>query len=330
MSNPEMHPVPVSLLSSDKILTPEIASKDHNLLSLWGGAFYHPTFVNTAAEILGLGGRSTCVCDDETTQSVSNVLYRTRLGARVATLPLLFQYFGPIRLTGYCDGERCAPLYENLGRDFDFVHLSLPPGVGLPKMESGEWRVIPQKTIAVSREMLSRWGSDFRDDVKNKIRKARKAGIKISRTDSLPAKLWSASYLRKSSLTPIEPNALSRWADSLIKVPLLRIYLAEIDDIAVAFRGQMIFGNFAYDWIAGSDPQFHSSGVNQLLMAEIGDELSKLSLAAWDLVGGEIASIADFKKSFGASEITHYHLIRSFNLKGRLYSLLKSARHAIG
>jgi hypothetical protein len=96
----------------------------------------------------------------------------------------------------------------------------------------------------------------------------------------------------------------------------------------VAFRGELLYGRFAYDWIAGSDPEYHPTGANQLLMAEIGREFSSLNLEAWDLVGGGgLNSISEFKKSFGAREIAYCQTYRSFGIKGRLFERLRKMRH---
>jgi hypothetical protein len=326
MSDPARRPEPANSLSSGSLFTPESASCDDNLQSLWGGVFYHPTFVNAACGILKLSGRSEQIIIDGMARGISNSISRTRVGVRVATLPLLFQYYGPILFASESSGafdEHCNKICS----DFDYLHLSLPPNVNPTESVAKRWRIMPLKTVALSGKDLSAWGSDFRDDVKNKIRKAKREKVVITKSMTLPQSLWQISFERKSVSTPISPESLGAWCDALVASSLLTIYIAEINGQPVAFRGQLKFGNYAYDWIAGSDPQFHSAGINQLLMAEIGDELSKMNLTSWDLIGGEIAAIADFKKSFGAKEVMHLHLIRAFTIKGKVYSVLKNLKY---
>jgi CelD/BcsL family acetyltransferase involved in cellulose biosynthesis len=109
---------------------------------------------------------------------------------------------------------------------------------------------------------------------------------------------------------------------------MLRIYIAKTNGDPIAFRGQLLQGEFAYDWIAGSDPEFHATGANQLLMAEIGHELAGGGIKIWDLVGGQIKSIADFKRSFGAREFYHYQAYKSFNIRGKIFGVMRKLKNA--
>ncbi len=326
MSSPGRPPGPVNLSSSDRILTPEVADRDHNLLALWGGIFYHPAFVAPGTEALRLQGCARYI-ESDIRPAVSNVLLHRRPGIRVATLPLMFQYFGPIAFAADTNSQR--PRIEFVPpRDLDFGYFSLPPQTeinGLPP----SWRAAPQKTIALGNRELAKWGNAFRDDVKNKIRKARRERIEITIAAELPAELWNAAYSRKSIPTPIQPSSLKDWCDKLIAVSLLTIYAAVLDGRPVAFRGELRFGDYAYDWIAGSDPRYHPTGANQLLMAEIGNVLAKSNLVAWDLVGGEVEKIADFKKSFGASEVLHHHVWGATTVKGHLFSVMRRLRNGL-
>ncbi|OGC96533.1 MAG: hypothetical protein A2W25_02555 [candidate division Zixibacteria bacterium RBG_16_53_22] len=324
-SNPGRPPGPASSPLSGKTLTPEIACRDYNLLSLWGGVFYHPVFVSSGARVLKLRGEPRYISRDGM-PGVSNVLYHNRPGITVATLPLMFQYFGPLTFAPAEEPSSGCRILFALPDQIDYAYFSLPPSIDTSRIPRN-WRIHPQRTLVVDRQGLGLWGNFFRDDVKNKIRKGRREKVIISQTSRLPKELWDIAYARKSLRAPIDPSALEQWCDELVAASLLTIHVASIDGKPVAFRGQLVFGEYAYDWIAGSDPQYHSTGANQLLMAEIGDEISKMNLYAWDLVGGQVESIADFKKSFGAAEVVHYHVSAALTPKGRLYSALRKLRY---
>jgi hypothetical protein len=244
---------------------------------------------------------------------------------RPATIPLLFQYFGPIL---FPDGEAELPaeFEEYLSMKFDFAYLSLPPDIKADHFSKG-WNIIPQKTPAILLDGLKSWGNNFRDDVKNKIRKARREHIEITPGESLPAELWQQTFSHRNLPTPIPVESLSVWCDALIKASLLKIYLAKLANRIVAFRCELVFGDFAYDWLAGSDSQYHATGANQLLMAEIGNEMAALHLRAWDLVGGQVSTIDDFKKSFGAEDVSYLHAIKAFNIKGQMFAMLRNLRN---
>jgi hypothetical protein len=122
---------------------------------------------------------------------------------------------------------------------------------------AGGWKISKAVTLALDGAQLAEWGNQFRDDVRNKINKANRNKVRIERMNSLNEELWESSFSRKGLRPPIKPSKLKGWCSALLENSLLRIYAAIIDDSAVAFRGQLIYGGFAYDWIAGSDPDYH-------------------------------------------------------------------------
>lgn len=314
--------------SSSKIAFDGNVKDEPRLREIWGGVFYHPVFVAGAAEALGLKDRSRYMVRDGKQIGIANLLTRNRLGIISATLPLLFQYYGPLYFG--CDSfEMELPEQDRaISSVCDFAHFSFPPDMEMARLPSQKsWRLISKSTPIVDSEGLRRWGNEFRDDVKNKVRKAARANVLISKSDRLPSALWASAYERKGLKPPIAPSALERWCAALIEQQLLGIYIARIEGTSVAFRGQLIYGDFAYDWLAGSDPEYHASGANQLLMSEVGKELATLGLKAWDLVGAEIKPIANFKLSFGAREMKYYQAWRGFGIKGKLYQMMRDMRH---
>jgi hypothetical protein len=320
-----MSPAPVNLWSLNNINIPGGIIENSRLQNSWGGVFYHTAFTSSAAKALNLNDAAIAIESHNQVVGAANLLYRPKLIFHPATIPLLFQYYGPIL---YPDGESelSAEFEECLSRHFDFAYLSIPPDIKISQF-SKRWKIIPQKTPAILSNGLNSWGNGFRDDVKNKIRKAKREHIEITRGESFPAELWRQTFSHRKMPTPIPVDSLSDWCDDLIKASLLNIYLAKLENRIVAFRCELVFGGFAYDWLAGSDPEFHSTGANQFLMAEIGNEMASLNLRAWDLVGGQVGSIDDFKKSFGAEEIGYLHAIKAFNIKGRIFAMLRNLRN---
>jgi hypothetical protein len=293
----------------------------------WGGVFFHPDFIRPACEALGLDGGVSSIVLNKNQVGASNILVGSHASIRAATLPLLFQYYGVILFEPAHLQDVLVEMDNYLSRQCDFAYLSFPPDVGKLDGLSSDWKIIPNLTLALRDDDLKMWGRGFKDDVKNKIRKASREKVIIAESGRLPVELWTTAYTRKNMNPPIAPAALERWCQDLIASSLLRIFVAQIDNQDIAFRGELILGNYAYDWIAGSSPEHHASGANQLLMAEIGQKLLNLKCATWDLVGGEVAGIADFKKSFGAKEYPYLQASRGFGLKGKVYKYLRKFKH---
>ncbi len=293
----------------------------------WGGVFYHPVFVDAASECTGLRGYSSNIYIDGLETGAINLLFQDRRSIRAATIPLLFQYFGPLVSRSDDKGEYLRNLDKHLSEQADFVYFSFTPDFDLGGSFPDGWKFRKSATLAVSREKLLNWGNDFKDDVKNKIRKAGREKVTVEALNYLPADLWSMTFTHRKMKPPLEPSALGKWCATLINHSLLKIYAARAGDNLAAFRGQLVFGDYAYDWIAGSDPQYRSTGANQLLMAEIGNEHQRAGIGVWDLIDGGIKSIADFKRSFGAEEQYHYLGSKSYSLKGRLFGITRNIKN---
>ncbi len=295
----------------------------------WGDIFFHPRFLKPARESLKLKGEVSIISAGGAPTFAVNLLTRTAGPFRTATLPLLFQYFGALALRDDLGKIETRELNSSIARKCDYAIFSFPPGFPVDILELDGWRLRKFVTPVFFEKDMNEWGRGFRDDVKNKIRKAKRNSVEISQTDSFPIELWERTYVRKNMNPPIEPIALAEWCASLVNDSLLKIFTANIDGIPVAFRGELVSGDFAYDWIAGSNPDFHATGANQLLMSDIGRGLADSGVKTWDLVGGQIQSIYDFKKSFGAKDVVYYQGEKSFNLKGKLFSYLRKIKYGL-
>jgi hypothetical protein len=108
----------------------------------------------------------------------------------------------------------------------------------------------------------------------------------------------------------------------LTELKLAETYVAMVGGKIAAFRTQLIFGSFAYDWLAGSLPEYLNIGVNNFLVLKIGEQLYHKGITNWDLLGGDIESIGNFKKTFGSNPIRHFQLEKDFNFKGKFYRVL--------
>ena len=327
MSNRKTPRVSESLQSSDKLTLFKANAHPSEAAIFWGAVFQHPTFVRAAVRALNLQGEPfRMVVGSEDVGYVALISHR-RKTIKTVTLPLLFQYFGPMFYEDHNQDHHFLQFDRYLASICDFAYFSMPPMWNETVAYGTGWTCIQKNTLVFTKDRLRRWGSDFLYRVRKKIKIARREKVEISLVDTVPKGLWSASYARRDTKTPIAEQTLIEWCEALVEDSLIKIFAAHVEGKAVAFRGQLIYRGYAYDWVGGSDPAYHPLGVNQLLMAEIGDQLSKSDVHTWDLVGGDIESIAEFKRSFGAIDTPHCHIHKSYNMKGRLFELMRSIKH---
>jgi len=327
MSKPRHPPVWVKLqLSNNNELT-DIPLDDKLLGNVWGGIFFHPAFVSISAKILGLNGSPQYLFADGKAILALNLITHKR-PVRVSTLPNLYQYFGILPINSEIFGKGNILEVDNVfDRFLDYAYFSLTPEINAQIGNFAGWRTNKIANLILDKDGILNWGSDFLYMVRKQIKKARNNQIEIAEIDYFPKNIWKKSFERKGLKTPLSPEKLEQWCQALLRENSLKIFAAKINGEILAFRGQLIQNKFAYDWVAGSNPEFNTTGGNQLLMAEIGDYLRAHNIILWDLLGGQIKGIADFKRSFGAKDIFHYHISKCFSLTGNIYNILRKVRH---
>ena len=276
-----------------------------------------------SAANLGLEALPLTIFAGDTPLGIVNLAVKRRLAVKNCTIPHHFQYFGPIILAK--PRECWATIDSYLKQHFDLAVFSL-----VPETESDflgdRWCRRKRLTFRLKPAAFETLRNRCTDDVKNKLNKAARSEIEIRTTSEFPKSLYRATFARRKLRPPVDEFVLERWIGKLAEFGFTKIFLARVQGAPAAFRVQLRYGRFAYDWLAGSLEEYHRLGVNQLLMLHIGQDHFRQGLSLWDLCGGDIPTIAEFKKSFGSIPVNHYEVERWFGLKGRLYRALMKLR----
>jgi len=325
--NQKVNQAPVNLLSSNKITFTDLSYEENQLQSSWGGVFYHPVFLKTAAEVLNLEKASFYINVGDIAVGAVNLLYQDRRIIKAATIPHLFQYFGVLFFSQAHEKALIADIIRKLENESDYLYLCFSPEFeGIDDLGKN-WNLVKSVTLGLTADDLRQWGANFRHSARKQIKKAEREKVVIKTTESVPVELWEKSYSRSNTPTPISPEQLIMWSGKLIENSLLKIYTAEIENKPIAFRAQLMYGDYAYDWIAGSDPDYNITGANQLLMSVIGDDFRSSEIKMWDLVDARIENIARFKRSFGAKDYYHWQAFRSVGMKGYLFNTMRKYKN---
>jgi hypothetical protein len=213
--------------------------------------------------------------------------------------------------------------FENI----DTAVLSLTPEE-YPKADYPGWQTLPRITYYLHPGEFDEMKSRCADSVKNKLNKAIKSGISAAAVDEFPWDIYMASFNRQGIKPPLGQDETSEWVRRLTALDLARTFVAYMDDKPIAFRTQLRYRQYAYDWLAGSLNEYGKFGVNQYLMLKIGEDHFRNGIKHWDLLGGDIKSIGDFKKSFGSIVQNHVQLEKNFSWKGALYRRLMKGKAA--
>jgi hypothetical protein len=291
------------------------------LLSFPGSIFYNPEFIIISAEILDLEPHPIALLEDDRVAGFANFMLNCKFGVKTMTIPKFYQYYGPVILKPTADFN--AAIEKYLKQNSDLAVFSLVPEFA-EQFNSDSWKKIDRLTYYLKPDTYENLRKNCFDDVKNKLNKAMKSGIEVKQIDDFPYDVYEASFKRQGLNPPMEESRLVSWISKLVKSGMARTFAAYKSNELLAFRTQLIANGFAYDWLAGAHPEANSLGVNQLLILTIGQELFNAKIINWDLLGGDIKSIGDFKRSFGSIPRHHAQIERAFSLKGKIYrSLMK-------
>jgi hypothetical protein len=300
-------------------VTPEI-------LSFPGSIFYHPHFLQVASIQLELQFRPLLFYQQGELCGIANLLAREKLNVKSASIPQFFQYFG-LRSIG--DRAGLFKAFEReLAKIYDLAVLSLTPEESQNDIYSG-WKKRKRLTYILRPGRFEIMTESCSRTVKKKVRRALKKGITITKVADFPYGLYSLTFKRRGKRPPAARTRLIAWISALAKSGLAETYLASVGDKQIAFRTQLVWADSAYDWLAGADPAFLDTGVNQLLTLKIGEFLADKGIAHWDLLGGDLAGIGQFKRSFGSLAVPHLQIEKNFTSKGKLYRGLMKLRSKI-
>ena len=284
-----------------------------------GSVFYHPDFLEISAAVTGLLFQPVLCFDKDELVGLANILSGGKYGFKTVMIPPFFQYFGPVSFSEKQDVFK--HLLDFISSFADTSVLSLTPEQS-SRFSSSGWKIKNRLTYYLKPDTFDKMKSRCLRNAKKKVNMAARNGVRAATTDKFPEELYLASFARKGLKTPFDIHKLRNWVYSLQAAGLTETFVAVADDHPVAFRTELIWGGYAYDWLAGAATDYLQLGVNQYLMLAIGENLHNRGISHWDLLGGDIKSIAVFKKSFGAAAAGHYEIEKSFTLKGRIYRRL--------
>ncbi len=293
-----------------KLVTPE-------LLDFPGSVFYEPIFLITAAEVLNLEFEPAIAIRDNKVIGLANFLIGKRAGIRSASIPRLFQYYGPIGL-GDDPGTANDLALGLIDKKVDLCVYSLTPEAS-PQFKLTNWQITDRLTYYLDTGDYDSMLTACNSNCKNKINKAIRNDILINESPEFPIDIYLKTFSRRNLNPPISPDTLVRWADQLYENGLLKTFIASHNSISVAFRSVFYYGRYAYNWVSGVIPEGFKYGASNLLMLKVGEYLFNEGISHYDLVGGDIKSIAEFKKSFGGHPRKHVQVEKTFTLKGKAY-----------
>ena len=289
------------------------------MLDFPGSIFYNPRFLEIAAEILSLKPTPLVFLSNDNPIGLANIMLKRRLSVTSATIPRLFQYYGFETLNKQTG---IFQVIDNwLTHNVDLAVLSLSPNECGQDQYPG-WEISERLTYVIKPDTYENMRKIANRNTNRAITRALEANLNFTNVGELPYEIYRASLQRHGIMPPLAEANLCRWVKILTDCGMGRTYAIAHKGETIAFRTQLIYGKYAYDWLAGSTPKANEIGANQYLVLRIGEILHSEGVSSWDLLGGDIPSIGEFKRAFGSRPLRHLQLEKCFTGKGRLYRRL--------
>jgi hypothetical protein len=103
----------------------------------------------------------------------------------------------------------------------------------------------------------------------------------------------------------------------------LKLYSIWQEDKPVAAIVLLVDRSTAYYWLAGVDPQFSNTGLNQVLMWQLLKKMPELGITTFDFMGANTPSIAKYKSGYNFKLVSYHQLSKESGRGARQLMSLK-------
>lgn len=262
-----------------------------------------------------------------------------KYGVRLIVHPYLTQFSGLLlshRQTKYFfkdlkyRNEMLKSLIGILEKDYDVIDLSFSPS--LMDIRMFTWKQYKSRvkyTFVGNLENEEKIFRNLNPATRRQIKKAEKQNVIIDK--GVNEKLIRDFYhLQSLSLNRQQHEIKFKLKDfislilTLKKVPFnLSFYVAYKFDTPIAAQANIAFKKTAYYWLAGGDPSYFKTGVNQLLMYNVFQDLLSNRIKYFDFVGANTPGVSDYKANYNFNLTPYYGVKKTLGFYPKILMKLK-------
>lgn len=171
----------------------------------------------------------------------------------------------------------------------------------------------------------------FDPSLKRQIKKGEKSNYNINsginpEIAETFLKLQSLSFDRQSKSFSFKKNDFLRFIAKIRDFVNLQFHIIYQDNKPVYGIALLIDNNIAYYWLAGGDPEYFDTGLNQLLLWNIIKDLKKREIKYFDFVGANTESITNYKSKYNFTLTPYYALSKQNGWKAKTLMFLKNLK----
>ena len=171
----------------------------------------------------------------------------------------------------------------------------------------------------------------FDPSLKRQIKKGERSNYNINSGNNQDLaetflKLQSLSFDRQSKSFSFQEKNFLKFIASIRDIVNLQFYIIYQENKPVYGISLLIDKNIAYYWLAGGDPDFFDTGLNQLLLWNIIKDLKEKDIKYFDFVGTNTESITNYKSKYNFTLTPYYALSKQVGWKAKSLMFLKNLK----
>ncbi len=257
-------------------------------------------------------------------QIVGGIAYghKKKLGLNIMIPPIATPYSGVVianRNTEYLSkklsqqNEILQLLVNALTSKLHHISIILPPSI--KDIRIFTWNKFNAKPLYTyySENLGSNEPENWNPSIRRQIKKSSKQPISYSNGINSKLiedfyKLQELSFKRQKHAFKFSLASFQNLINEISKTSDVEIHIAYYKEKPASGQVILYYKNKAYYWLAGANPEYLNSGVNQGLMKEVFDNFKKKNITDFDFIGANTPGVAEYKASYNYPIIPYFHI----------------------
>lgn len=199
---------------------------------------------------------------------------------------------------------------QRLARRFSLTTLTASPFAEPIESRLG-WQAIPRATFLLRSSSLKGLWRSMASEVRNRIRKAEKAGISITTEQCAPGffEIYHEVFQRQGARVEFTGTAFDRFLSEVQENGIGKVYVARAPDSTLCAACLVVHDrNRAYYSLAASHPELRKTGAPSLLVWEILRDVLQ-TRDEFDFGGANVPHVSQFKSKFRGRLVSYSEFI---------------------
>jgi len=308
-----------------------------------GKIFHHSEWLSTIFRFQNKKIETKVIaCYDKNNNIIGGIAFgsQKKMGIRLTAVPILTSFSGILishRDTKYISKNEkyreniLRAIINLLEEDHKVINFSLPPEINdIRVFNEKKYETAVKYTYITELYDFNDTINNFDPSIKRQIKKAEKQEITVLNDDSEIFindfyHLHELSMKRQNHKFKLTQNQFITFINYIKqkKVGQISFFIAYLYKKPIAGQAVLYYKDTAYYWLAGGNPEYFNTGVNQLIMKKVFEFLFAKNIRHFDFVGANTLGISDYKASFNFNLIPYYQERKNIGIYAAILMELK-------